>query len=266
MGARDTGRATPRARWILKRPATPMNCQPLARRPSSGRSRDTMTHKKKTHRKDKLDKAQPAMPQAEDFLTAFMRLYQNCLGGQINLSSRLVHLPFAPRPQQPSDKTIQSFTTICKSRLATTIVGAARSKTELRVEPMCNHASCLHLCPPEDLPQTQERPRNGCCVLQGCIDHASGHQKGQLVQYIILSRIPSPTTSSSTFSTSASPRSPILWLGSSPFGNYVVQHTQFKKQHPFDGASRLAGCWRPWLQRGHQKSFRGAGTRQQPAL
>ncbi|KZF20668.1 ARM repeat-containing protein [Xylona heveae TC161] len=45
--------------------------------------------------------------------------------------------------------------------------------------------------------------RHGCCVLQRCIDHASGHQKAQLVRQI----------SANSFS-----------LVQDPFGNYVIQY------------------------------------------
>ncbi|THY35428.1 ARM repeat-containing protein [Aureobasidium pullulans] len=45
--------------------------------------------------------------------------------------------------------------------------------------------------------------RHGCCVLQRCIDHASGNQKGQLVQYITMNA---------------------FTLVQDPFGNYVVQY------------------------------------------
>jgi len=45
--------------------------------------------------------------------------------------------------------------------------------------------------------------RHGCCVLQRCIDHASGHQKAQLISQI----------TSNAFS-----------LVQDPFGNYVLQY------------------------------------------
>lgn len=45
--------------------------------------------------------------------------------------------------------------------------------------------------------------RHGCCVLQRCIDHASGHQKAQLISQI----------TANAFS-----------LVQDPFGNYVVQY------------------------------------------
>ncbi|KAI9713362.1 MAG: hypothetical protein M1812_006640 [Candelaria pacifica] len=45
--------------------------------------------------------------------------------------------------------------------------------------------------------------RHGCCVLQRCIDHASGHQKAQLISHI----------SANAFA-----------LVQDPFGNYVVQY------------------------------------------
>lgn len=45
--------------------------------------------------------------------------------------------------------------------------------------------------------------RHGCCVLQRCIDHASGVQKGQLIEHI----------TANAFS-----------LVQDPFGNYVVQY------------------------------------------
>ena len=45
--------------------------------------------------------------------------------------------------------------------------------------------------------------RHGCCVLQRCIDHASGNQKAQLISQISMNAFA---------------------LVQDPFGNYVVQY------------------------------------------
>ena len=97
-----------------------------------------------------------------------------------------------------------------------TIIGALRDRVvELIQDLNGNHViqKCLNRLSPDDAQFIFDAVgtncivvgthRHGCCVLQRCIDHASGHQKAQLISQI----------TANAFS-----------LVQDPFGNYVLQY------------------------------------------
>ncbi|KAI4206974.1 MAG: hypothetical protein LQ346_000806 [Caloplaca aetnensis] len=97
-----------------------------------------------------------------------------------------------------------------------TIIGALKDRVvELIQDLNGNHViqKCLNRLSPEDAQFIFDAVglncvvvgthRHGCCVLQRCIDHASGHQKAQLISQI----------TANAFS-----------LVQDPFGNYVLQY------------------------------------------